>query len=96
MLINDGEYIPLCWDGRPYAYYIKGHVRHEVGIAILEDEEIIDEDTIIGHGQHIYGRWSMEPGEDSNHHVLREYNTPGRGRFKITAYGLGIFAKKDK
>lgn len=92
----DGEYMALMWDGSPDAYYIRGHVNNEQGLETLRDEEIIDDDMVIGYARHIYGRWSMEPGENGNHHVLREYNNPGRGRFKITEFGLGIFAKPRK
>jgi hypothetical protein len=89
----DGEYITLVWDGQPDAHYFKGHISHEDGMTYLLEEEIIDEETIIGHARHIFGRWSMEPGENDNQHILREYNKPGRGRFKITEFGLGIFAR---
>jgi len=89
----NGEYIPLVWDGRPDAYYFKGHISHWDGMTYLLEEEIIDEETIIGPARRIYARWSMEPGEDGNQHILREYTKPGRGRFKVTEFGLGIFAK---
>jgi hypothetical protein len=93
---SDGEYIPLNWDGTPDAYYIKGHVSHEEGTETLLEEGAIHGDMVIGQAQHIYGRWSMQPGEDGNQHFLSEYLTPGRGRFKITMFGVGIFAKGIK
>ena len=96
MRVVEGEYIPLIWDSRPDAYYIKGHLSHDDGIEILLDEGVIDDETEIGHAQHIYARWSMEPGENGNHHVLRDYNKPGPGRFKATMFGVGIFAKALK
>jgi len=92
MKAAEGEYIPLIWDGKPDAYYIRGHVSHEEGIEILLEDGVIYEDTIIGQAQHIYARWSMEPGENGNQHCLREYNKAGKGRFKVTMFGLGIFA----
>ncbi len=102
MRYEEGEYMDLVWDGTPDAYYIKGHVSHEEGIAILIEEDKIQEDAKtwdgapVGRAVQKYGRWSMEPREDGNGHVLKEYKTPGRGRFKITAFGVGIFAKEPK
>jgi hypothetical protein len=95
MKFMDGEYIPLIWDGPPDAHYIKGHVSHEEGIEILIQEGAIYKDTVIGQAYHCYGRWSMN-GEDSRedgNSSLKEYKRPGRGRFKITVFNLGIFAK---
>ena len=91
---TDGEYMNLTWDGQPDAHYIKGHVSHEDGMETLLDEGVIYEDIVIGHARHIYGRWSTQgDAPEGVTQVLREYNKPGRGRFKITAFGLGIFAK---
>jgi len=93
---TDGEYMNLIWDGlRPDAYYIKGHITHNSGIETLIDEGVIDDGAEVGQAEHKYGRWSIEPGEDGNQHFLKEYRTPGRGRFKITVFGVGIFAKKN-
>ena len=94
---NNGDYIYLNWDGNPDAYYVKGHVENYTGLVILEDAGALDNGELdnIGVGQHLYARWSMEPGEDGNQHFLRTYKTPGRGRFKITEYGVGIFAVKE-
>lgn len=90
----NGEYMSLSWDGKPDAYYIMGHVTHDEGIEILQREGIIDNDTIIGRAEHIYGRWSIET--DEHLQMLREYSSSGRGRFKITMFGLGIFAEVKK
>ena len=89
---NDGEYMRLVWDGQPDAFYIKGHVNTEDGWAILTEEEIV-KGREIGQAEQIYGRWSTE-GTTECPHTLREYKSPGRGRFKITMFGLGMFAKK--
>ena len=90
---TDGEYMNLTWDGQPDAQYIKGHVSHEDGMETLLEAGAIYEDTVIGHARHIYGRWSTQgDAPEGVTHVLREYNKPGRGRFKITAFGCGIFA----
>ncbi|KKL67465.1 hypothetical protein LCGC14_2134670 [marine sediment metagenome] len=91
---EDGQYMNLTWDGTPDAYYIMGHVSHFRGVETLIDEGVIEDDSRIGQAEHKYGRWSMEPGENGNQHFLREYCNPGRGHFKITVFGVGIFAKK--
>ena len=88
---NDGEYMPLVWDGQPDAFYIKGHVDTETGLAILEEEDVVG-DRKIGQAVQKYGRWSTE-GNTEWSQTLREYKNPGRGRFKITVFGVGIFAK---
>ena len=95
MRYENGEYMTLIFDGSPDAYYIMGHVAHKEGIDTLINEGVIDEESEVGFGVHKYGRWSIEPFEDGNRHVLREYQKPGRGRFKITVFGVGIYASKD-
>jgi len=96
---TDGEYMPMVWDcgySTPDAYYIKGHVGNEDGLDILIDEGAIDEPSEVGLANHIYGRWSMEATDDGNQHMMRTYQKPGRGRFKVTELGVGIFAKKEE
>ncbi len=94
----DGEYMPLVWDGTPDAFYIKGHVSTEVGLATLRDNEVLEDAELdrLGEGIQKYGRWSMDGSREENGQILREYKEPGRGRFKITAFGVGIFAKRIK
>ena len=89
---NDGEYMPLAWDGQPDAFYIKGHVNTEEGWAILAEGDFAG-GREIGQAEQIYGRWSTE-GDTEWTQTLREYKNPGRGRFKITKFGVGMFAKK--
>lgn len=89
---EDGEYMDLVWDGTPDAYYIKGHVTNKDGIAILGDWGIVE--PSIGQSRQIYGRWSIE-GDYEGIQELREYKNPGRGRFKITVFRVGIFKDKD-
>ena len=91
-----GEYMPLNWEGRPDAYYVMGHIGNEAGKDIIINEACLDEVEAenLGQAEHIYGRWSMEPGEDGNQHFLRECKGPGKGRFPITMFGVGVFAKK--
>jgi len=93
---NDGEYMALIWDGGgPDAYYIKGHVSHEDGIDILISEGVIDNAADVGRAVQKYGRWSLEgDATDGCNSFLREYKKPSRGRFKITEFGIGIFASK--
>ena len=88
---NNGDYMSLIWDGQPDAFYIKGHVNTEDGWAILADEGIV-EGREIGQAEQIYGRWSTE-GDTEWPLTLREYKSSGRGRFKITMFGVGMFAK---
>ncbi len=92
-----GQYMALIWDGTPDAYFIKGHVSDALGKETIEAEACLDarEAEALGEGEHRYGRWSMEPCEDGNGHVLRDYKDPGRGRFKVTMFGVGIFAKQS-
>ena len=95
MRYENGQYMPLIWDdgyGSADAYYIMGHVSYEDGIETLIGEGAIDTVNEVGQAVHKYGRWSMEPFCDGNGHVLRTYKTSGRGRFKITEFGVGIFA----
>ncbi len=93
---KEREYMNLVWDGSPDAYYIKGHVTHEQGIEILEAQTCLDDDELEALGQAVqkYGRWSCQgDAPEGCKRVLREYTTAGRGRFKITCFGVGVFAK---
>ena len=92
---EDGEYMNLIWDGSPDAHYIKGHVSHKDGIYTLIDYGVIDDSTEVGQAVQKYGRWSMQgDAPEGCSSVLREYKDPGRGRFKITEFGVGVFAKQ--
>ncbi len=94
---QDGEYMDLIWDGSPDAYYIKGHVTHEQGIEILEAQTCLDDDELeaLGRAVQKYGRWSCQGDRvEGCSLVLREYMTLGKGRFKITHFGVGIFTKQ--
>ena len=91
---KDGDYIRMIWDGTPEAYYIKGHVSHVDGIDNLINEDAIDDESEVGLAEHKYGRWSTQGDcPDGCTQTLREYKEAGRGRFKITVFGVGIFAK---
>jgi len=92
---KDGDYIYLVWEdvGTPDAFFIKGHVSHKDGIEKLIGECAIDSEDEVGEANHCYARWSMEPREDGNGHILKTYKSTGRGRFRVTEFGVGIFAK---
>ena len=90
---EDGEYMDLVWDGTPDAFYIRGHVSNADGLEILHDAEVVDDLSVLGKGIQKYGRWSTETNDMDCEHVLREYLEPGRGRFKMTVFGVGIFAE---
>ncbi len=93
MRYNDGEYMNLIWDGPPDAYYIKGHMTHEQGIEILLGECAIEDEKDVGQARQVYGRWSMQgDAPEGCSCVLRIYKESGRGRFKVTEFGVGIFA----
>lgn len=55
---------------------------------------MIEDKNEVGIANHLFGRWSMECRENGNKHMLALYQSAGCGRFKITEYGIGIFAKK--
>jgi hypothetical protein len=86
---EDGDYMALNWmDGEPEAYYIKGHVIPEHGRKTLLGEGAIDSEEEVLQGKHKYARWSMESTDDGNRHILRVYDFPANGRFKITEYEI--------
>lgn len=45
-------------------------------------------ELILSTGHHNYARWSTEPGPDDCPVVLRDYGTPGKGRFKVTRFDV--------
>jgi hypothetical protein len=84
--MNDGEYIPLYWDGEPDVWYVKGHVSEEVAKEQCVREEAIKPETEITI-THAYARWvfSDESARSEGHdRVFRRYKQPGRGAFKVT------------
>lgn len=50
---------------------------------------------ILSPALHRYARWSMEPGPEDCHHVLRDYAEPGRGRFPVTMFHILGWQKID-
>lgn len=93
---KDGEYMNLVWDGSPDAYFIRGHVSDGVGKLIIADEAYLDVDELkkLSKAEHRYGRWSCQgDNPEGCSQVLREYNGPGRGRFKITVFSVYVGAE---
>jgi hypothetical protein len=100
----DGEYIPLLWEGKPDAFFIKGHVSEHDALAELEEQEVLTTGyrdykqpnlpwvwlrAELSHANHCYARWSMEPGPDGyNGQVLRDYKDSKPGRFKVTVFNV--------
>ena len=84
---KDGDYIALVWENKPEAYYIRGHIEMPEGINIILSEELIGSPDNLGQGRHVYARWSMQgDAPEGCTCILREYDKPGRGRFKVTAF----------
>ena len=95
MKYKHGQHIELVWDGQPDEFAIMGHVSTEQGLGILEEDGSVYNDTIIGQGVHKYARWSCQGDRpDGCSQILRTYGTPGQGRFKVTTFGIGLFATK--
>ncbi len=84
MKTKDGDFIELCWEGGPEAFYIRGHIPFDRAMEILFQH--IDEDAYkVSRPIHKYARWSCDARVEFDHSLM-EYNTPGKGRFKITAF----------
>jgi hypothetical protein len=78
-----GEYIPLIWDSFAEFYAVKGHVT----LAEFNKARECYTGTVDEHEktEHIYGRWSVQSGEDGPESTLELYEFPGAGRFPVTA-----------
>jgi hypothetical protein len=79
---KDGTYMALYWDGKPEAYFIRGHVLKNEACKTLEREAEVDPDDV-GYVKHKYGRWGFSDCEDFNR-SLNVYDVQSRGTFKIT------------
>jgi hypothetical protein len=81
-----GEAILLYWETEPEAYYVKGHVSWIEAMHALA-LEYGRGSHYVGRRDHVYARWSQEAACKSFDvdAILREYPTPGRGRFPVTA-----------
>jgi len=80
-----GEVINLRWDGWMEDYlYVRGHMTIAEANCAIEGHY----DT---HGTQYrwdppiraWARWSIEPGPDGIGQTLRDYDSPGRGRFAV-------------
>ncbi len=85
MKYEHGKYIHLAWDCSPEVYYIKGHVTHKEGMEELKNAGAIESELPRAIARHVFARWSCEGGSEYDH-TLIEYDEPGRGRFKVTAF----------
>lgn len=81
---KDGDYIPLCWEGTPEAYYIKGHIPFPEACGIVAREEALDPATL--HSTHKHARFvfRQEGTPDGCDHTLKVNSMPAPGRFKVT------------
>ena len=76
------EVIYLRWEGRADDLVVRGHLPPLVAAQLLDLE--YGRQYLTRMPEPYWGRWSCEPGPDGdNGRVLREYDTPGRGRFPI-------------
>lgn len=75
------EYISLYWEDMPQYLYVAGHLDPVEARRIMMFET--ENQYVIADPVPMYARFSMERRFDGPGHILREYNEPGRGRFKI-------------
>jgi hypothetical protein len=80
---RNGEYMPIVWEDEPIEEYVRGHLTASRAMDTLA-HAICDPECLDWlHLRHVYGRWSQEGGWPDC--VLRIYDEPGCGRFKVTA-----------
>jgi len=77
---KEGELIELQWDGSPDAFYIRGHVS-SIEARTIGDIEL--DVYVLSSPEHKFARWSCDAQSEYDH-TLVEYDSPGRGRFKVT------------
>ncbi len=88
---KDGDYIPLVWEQyTPDAYFVRGHIDFAEAKDIILAEECLDDNKLNGKPiRHAYARWSMQgDAPEGCSCVLKEYDTSGRGRFKVTVLSV--------
>lgn len=87
---EDGELIPLRFNGHPGYEFIKGHVSMEEAQQALQADYESGDRTKVSGVEHTYAFWGVsqdEYGEPCQ--CFFERDEPGRGRFKVTkAYCL--------
>lgn len=77
------QYIDLSWPDYPVNYYVKGHVTpEEFANAVRHHEGEVEYETPV----HVYALWAQTGNSRENDWTaeLMEFDTPGRGRFKVT------------
>lgn len=80
---NDGEHMPLYWDGEPAYQVIRGHVTVEEANAAMAINGVAPAASVI----HKYARWCFAKRgrrDDGIERVLHTQHEPGRGAFKVT------------
>lgn len=85
---KDGDYISLSWDtwdGYPEEVYVHGHVTPELFWEVMDIEQYGDVEHT--ETRHAYGRYVFHGVDDwgDTRRILRVYEEPGKGRFKLTA-----------
>jgi hypothetical protein len=80
---RNGEYMPIVCEDEPIEEGVRGHVTAGRAMATLAVELCNPECLDWLHLRHVYGQWSQEGGWPNG--VVRIYDEPGCGRFKVTA-----------
>lgn len=76
-----GQIIPLNWEGKPDALFIKGHMEPHDAKALFDYGS--GDDFRFRTPVKAWARWSCEPNPDGFGQVLRDYDEPGPGRFPV-------------
>lgn len=81
-----GEIIDLMWDGKPFAYYIKGYVDKAEAAAIISNYlQIIG---FVAEVRHIWAKWCFATEDDGVPEgckfVFRTQSIESKGWFKVT------------
>lgn len=80
---QDGEHIPLVFDGPADWVLVKGW--HDVEHCQAELLEYSGDDAMrVTHVTHKYGFWGVGLDEGEPRQLFYERKEPGRGRFKVT------------
>jgi len=81
-----GEIILLCWDGKPDAYYVKGHVPYNEAIYAVCDYEGFDPEKM--KASHVWAKWCRVSEDDGFPEGVelsfRVQKKESRGWFKVT------------
>lgn len=97
-----GQVMDLYWtgDGRPDAYYVRGHVELSEALeALTEYYELPAEELGIKTGRHAWARyvfagWVLRG--DGVDHALRVYDDHSRGAFPVTEFRVEQRARCER